>query len=313
MGAVLQTVVMPIALGVVMFGLGLGLTVGDFRRVARQPKAVLVALGCQLILLPLIAFALVSAFQLPPVLAVGMMLIAASPGGTTANVFSHLFRGDIALNISLTAINAITAVVTLPIVVNLSLAYFMPEGGQIGLQIDKTIEVFLIVLGPVAVGMTVRRLWPRFALAMDRPVRIASVVILVAVMVGSIISNSAILLANLGSLAGIAVLLCLLSLLVGFFVPRLFRIDRPQAVASSFEIGIHNATLAIVIAQSVLGNVVMSLPPAVYGALSLITAFLFGVIVHGRYALRAKAGLTVTAPATTEPLPPPTPTGDTRA
>ena len=131
-----------------MFGLGLSLTTGDFVRIGRRPKAVTIALACQLILLPLICFGLVLAFRLPPVLAVGMMLLAASPGGTTANLYSHLFRGDVALNISLTAINSVVAVVTLPIVVNLSLAYFDPDGGQVGLQLKKTIEVFLIVLGP---------------------------------------------------------------------------------------------------------------------------------------------------------------------
>src|SRR5687768_4032680 len=141
-------VALPLALGIIMFGLGLDLTPADFARVARQPKAAAVALACQLLLLPAICFALVLLFRLPPILAVGMMLLAASPGGTTANLYSHLFRGDVALNISLTAINSVVAVITLPIVVNLSLAYFDPGGGQVGLQLKKTIEVFLIVLGP---------------------------------------------------------------------------------------------------------------------------------------------------------------------
>uniref|UniRef100_UPI003568E0C7 bile acid:sodium symporter family protein n=1 Tax=Nocardioides sp. TaxID=35761 RepID=UPI003568E0C7 len=105
MDSALTTVGLPLALGIIMFGLGLSLTVADFRRVARHPKVVTVALACQLLLLPLICFGLVALFDLPPLLAVGMMLLAASPGGTSANLFSHLFRGDVALNVSLTAVN----------------------------------------------------------------------------------------------------------------------------------------------------------------------------------------------------------------
>src|SRR5690606_21865907 len=159
-------VALPLALGIIMFGLGLDLTPADFVRVARQPKAAAVALACQLLLLPAACFALVMLFRLPPILAVGMMLLAASPGGTTANLYSHLFRGDVALNISLTAINSVIAVVTLPIIANLAIAWFQPGDLSLGMQFGKTVEVFLIVLVPVAVGMVVRALSPRFATAM---------------------------------------------------------------------------------------------------------------------------------------------------
>src|SRR5690606_24620060 len=118
------------------------------------------------------------AFQLPPVLAVGMMMLAASPGGTTANLYSHLFRGDIALNITLTAVNSVVAVVTLPLITNFAIMYFDPFDGELGMQWAKTLEVFAIVLLPVAAGMIVRRLWPRFADAMDQPVRIISAIVL---------------------------------------------------------------------------------------------------------------------------------------
>ncbi|MEG1453226.1 bile acid:sodium symporter family protein, partial [Brevundimonas sp.] len=123
---------LPVALGIIMFGLGLDLTPADFVRVAQRPKAAVVALGCQLLLLPLVCFGLCIAFGLPPLMAVGMMLLAASPGGTTANLYSHLFRGDVALNISLTAINSVIAVITLPIIVNLAVAYFQPGDMQVG-------------------------------------------------------------------------------------------------------------------------------------------------------------------------------------
>ena len=141
----METTLLPIALGLIMLGLGLSLTTDDFARVARHPKAVAIALVCQVLILPVICFGLVELFNLPPILAVGMMLLAASPGGTTANLYSHLFRGDVALNISLTAINSVLSVFTLPIVVNLAINYFAPGGDRVGLQFQKTLEVFAIV------------------------------------------------------------------------------------------------------------------------------------------------------------------------
>jgi len=275
-------VALPLALGVIMFGLGLDLTPADFVRVARSPRAAAVALACQLLLLPALCFALVLLFRLPPILAVGMMLLAASPGGTTANLYSHLFRGDVALNISLTAINSVIAVVTLPVITNLAIAFFQPGDLTVGLQFRKTLEVFMIVLAPVALGMTLRALKPGFAKAMDKPVRIASVAILAMVIAGAAASSFDLLASNVAGLGGIAIAFCGLSLAVGYIVPRLLRIEQPQAVASAFEVGIHNATLAIVVAQGVLGRPDMSLPAAVYGVLMFPVAALFGFWVTRR-------------------------------
>lgn len=295
MGSALTTIGLPVALGIIMLGLGLSLTLADFARVLKQPKAVIIALLCQLVLLPAICFGLVLAFQLPSILAVGMMMLAASPGGTTANLYSHLFRGDIALNISLTAVNSVIAVITLPVITNFAIAYFQPFDDRLGLQWSKALEVFAIVLLPVALGMLVRRFWPRFAAGMDKPVRIASVVILVVVIAGAVASNWILLVANFTQLALITILFCLVSLTIGFLVPRMLRVGKRQAIATSFEIGIHNATLAIVIAQSVLGSVELSLPAAVYGVLMFFIAFGFGFLIRDR------------ASESTEGVPAPTP------
>jgi BASS family bile acid:Na+ symporter len=271
-------ILMPIALAIIMFGLGLSLTTADFARIARFPKAVVIALACQILVLPAITFGLVVLFGLPPLLAVGMMLIVAAPGGAIANVLSHLFGGDVALNISLTAINSLTAIVTIPVVVNLSLAFFDPTGGQIGLQFQKALEVAAMVLLPVVLGMIVRRLWSRFAEAMDRPVRIASLVILALVILATVLGNLQTLAANVGSLLLITTLVCAISLSVGFLVPRMFGVSRPQAISSALEIGLHNGAVALVIAQSVLQNPVIALPAAVYGAVSILLGFVAATI-----------------------------------
>lgn len=268
MDTALTTVGLPLALAVVMFGLGLSLTVGDFARIAREPRAVAVALGTQILLLPAICFALVVAFGLSPILAVGMLLLAASPGGTTANLFSHLFRGDVALNITLTAVNSVLAVVTLPLVVTLAIGWFAPPlDGSVGLQLDKIAQVFAVVLVPVALGMLVRRLAPGWADRADRPVRILSAVVLALVILGALLAERENLGSYLADVGLVTTLFCLISLTAGFVVPRLFRVGYRQSVASAFEIGIHNSTLAIAVALTVLGNEQLAVPAAVYGVL----------------------------------------------
>lgn len=183
---------LPPALAVIMFGLGLSLTVADFTRVTRAPKAVAVALTCQVIVLPLVAFALVELFDLAPLLAVGMMLLAASPGGATANLFSHLFRGDVALNVTLTAVNSLLCLVTVPLVTNLAIDRFAhDQTGELGLQFGKTVQVVVIVLVPVLIGMGVRRRAPGFAATMDLPVRFASIAILATLVFATMLADRA--------------------------------------------------------------------------------------------------------------------------
>ncbi|MFD7660947.1 bile acid:sodium symporter family protein [Actinosynnema sp. NPDC059797] len=280
MDSALTTVGLPVALAVVMFGLGLSLTVGDFTRTAREPRAVAVALATQLVLLPAVCFALVVALGLDPVLAVGMMLLAASPGGTTANLFSHLFRGDVALNITLTAVNSVLAVVTLPLVVNFALDHFRPVGeGVVGLEFGKVAQVFAVVLVPVALGMLVRRRSAPFADRADRPVRVFSAVVLVAVIAGAILAERENVGDHLADVGLVTVLFCACSLAVGYAVPRLARVGRRQAVASAFEVGVHNSTLAITVAVSVLGSEALAVPAAVYGIVMFPLAAAAGYLI----------------------------------
>lgn len=284
--SVATTVFLPVALGVIMFGLGLSLTVGDFTRVLRYPRAAIVALTCQILVLPALCLGLVLLFDLAPTLAVGMMLLAASPGGTTANLFSHLARGDVALNITLTAINSVLAVVTLPIVVNLALAGFLDGDDAIGLQPAKMLQVFAIVLVPVALGMVVRRKAPGFTERTRGPVKIASIVVLVAVIAVAVYQERDNVLGYLRDVGLVALLLCVLSLAIGYAAPRLAAVERGQAIASAFEIGVHNSTLAITIALSptLLDNAEMAIPAAVYGILMFLPAGLLAYAVSRRRA-----------------------------
>ncbi|MEU3834228.1 bile acid:sodium symporter family protein [Streptomyces microflavus] len=279
----LITTGLPIALAIIMFGLGLSLTTDDFRRVTRSPKAVVVALVLQVLVLPLVAFGLVKIFDLDPLLAVGVMLLAASPGGTTANLFSHLFRGDVALNITLTAINSVLAAITIPIITNLAIDHFDAEG-DLGLQLGKVVQVIAIVLIPVAVGMAVRQRSADFAARADRPVRIFSIVVLVIVSVGALLGereNLADYMQQVGLVTGI---FCLASLTLGYAGARLLRLDKRQAIASSMEVGIHNTTVALTIALSVLDSTEVAIPSAVYSVLMYVLATAFGYLITRRHS-----------------------------
>lgn len=183
MGSGLITVFLPIALAIIMAGLGLELTINDFKRVRQHPKAVFIALFCQLVILVGIAFIICKVLALPPMLAVGLMLLSASPGGPTANLFSYLYKGDIALNITLTAINSVIAAFTLPLIVNFAIQHFMENGQNVGLQFSKIIQVFLIILVPVGIGMLVRHFAPHTAEKLNKPVRIFAIVFLVSIII----------------------------------------------------------------------------------------------------------------------------------
>ena len=281
MDSALTTIGLPVALAIVMFGLGLDLTPRDFGRVGREPKAVLVALACQLLLMPAIAFGLVVAFGLPGLLGVGMMLLAASPGGTNANLFSHLFRGDVALNITLTAINSLLALATLPLITNLAISYF-DLGATVSLPFGEVAQVFALILVPVAIGMLVRRRRPAFATAMDRPVRLLSALILAALVVAILVEERDKVGQYFADVGLITALFCALSLVVGYAVTRAAGVTEPQAVASSFEIGVHNSTLAIFVAIEVLDRTEASVPAAVYSLFMFVFAAGWGWLLTRR-------------------------------
>jgi BASS family bile acid:Na+ symporter len=272
----LTSLFMPIALGIIMLGLGLSLTIEDFKRVTKYPKAMTVALLCQMVLLPALCFLLVKVSGLEAGLAVGLMLLAASPGGATANLYSHLSKGDVALNISLTAINSVLTLFTLPLIVNLSLDHFMDSGQYVPMQFKKVVEVFAIVLVPVTIGMFIKNKWAQFAAKMDKPVKIASALILIIIIVSVTIREKQVLI-DYFNILGVPVLLFnVLSMAAGYFIPRLVNVEKKQSIAIGMEIGIHNGTLAIYIALNVLGNSMMSVPPAIYSLLMFFTAAIFG-------------------------------------
>jgi len=272
------------ALALVMFGLGLSLSLDDFRRLFRHPKAVTIALLLQVVGLPLACYAIIVGFGLTPVFAIGLMLLAASPGGISANLFSHLFGGNVAMNISLTAVNTLLSIVTLPLIANWAINYFAQSGQVVPLQTRKLVEVIAIVLIPVAVGMFVASRRPVFAARMEKPTKIFSGVVLAVVTVLAIANEWKTMADTFAEIGLPVVLFNLLSLLAGYYLSRAAGLEKPLATAISYEIGIHNSTLAIFVAVSVLGSFQLALPAAVYSVAMYVTAPLFGWLLLRRRA-----------------------------
>ncbi len=273
-----------LALALVMFGLGLSLETGDFRRVLRHPKAVAIALVLQALVLPAVCYAIIVALSVPPVFAVGLMLLAASPGGVSANLFSHLFGGNVAMNISLTAINTVLSIISLPVIGTWAIATFASSGQVVPLQFGKVMEVIAVVLIPVALGMLVRRKAPAFAVRSEGPMKIFSALVLAAFALIAIVKEWEALQTSFMLIGPAVVLFNLASLLSGYYVSRGAGLDQPMSTAISYEIGIHNSTLAMFIALSVLNDFQLALPAALYSVSMYITATAFGLLILRRRA-----------------------------
>ncbi len=271
----------PLVIVVIMLALGLTLTVADFKRAATLRRPLLVALICQSVVLPTLCLLIAEAFHLEPNLAIGLMLMAATPGGTMANIISHLVNGDLALNLTLTAINAVLSIFALPAILAVSITWFRGEGRFIPLQPDKFVAVFGFVLIPIAIGIAIRHRFPELARRLQKPVRIVALVLLAAVILLSIVKGHTTLWNNLGMLTAAVVCFCAVSLTVGYLVPRRMHLAPRQAIAISLEIGMHNAAVALGIALSpqLLNSAEMAIPPAIYGAVApfIALAFVFTV------------------------------------
>ena len=275
-----NSVLLPLALAIIMLGLGLSLGLNDFKRVVNYPKAILIGLVSQMVILPVACFFIAKFFGLSPELAVGLMLLSASPGGPTANLYSHLSKGDVALNISLTAVNSLLTLFTLPLIVNFAIHHFMESGLVVPMQFKKVVEVFLMVLIPVSIGMIVKSNFPKVSAQLDKPVKILSALFLVVVIGGVVYQVREHILSYFQMVGMAALIFNLLSIALGYYLPRLMKLKENQAIAIGMEIGIHNGTLAIFIALTVIGNGAMSVPPVIYSLIMFVTAAIFGYAVN---------------------------------
>lgn len=280
---IFTSVLLPLALAIVMLGMGLSLVPEDFKRMTRDPKAVAVGTICQLLLLPLIGVLITLVVPMQPEIAVGLIVLAVCPGGPSSNLITYLAKGDVALSVTLTALSSIATVFTIPIFTNLALQYFLGQSAAIALPIGQTmLQIFLITLLPTAIGMAIRHQFPDTARRLEKQMSRLAIGLLALIIVLLLVREGSKLPGFLVQVGIGVVLLNLVATLAGFLVGKLFRLPLAQQICIAIEVGIQNGTLAIAITAGLLNNPDMAVPAAVYSLLMYITGF--GSVLYGRQA-----------------------------
>ena len=283
-------VLLPLALAIVMLGMGLSLVPEDFKRITRYPKAVAVGTVCQVLLLPLIGALITLVVPMQPAIAVGLIVLAVCPGGPSSNLVTYLAKGDVALSVTLTAVSSIITVFTIPLFTNLALQYFLGKSAAIALPIGSTmLQIFLITLLPTAIGMAIRHQFPDTARRLEKQMSRFAVGLLALIIVLLLVREGSKLPGFLVQVGIGVVLLNLLAILAGFLAGKLFRLSLAQQICIAIEVGIQNGTLAITITAGLLNNPDMAVPAAVYSLLMYVTGF--GAILYGRQASGSASSL----------------------
>ncbi|MBK1850468.1 MULTISPECIES: bile acid:sodium symporter family protein [unclassified Marinobacter] len=272
---------LPIALFIIMIGIGMTLTIRDFRQVAVYPKGLIVGTLTQILLMPLVAFALASLLAVPPAIAVGLVIIAACPGGTTSNLFVLLARGNIALSIVLTVSASLITILTLPLFTNVALQFYMGTEEDIVLPVWKTIGMLVgIVLFPVAIGMQVRSRKPEVARKAESIVSVFGGVVL-ALLIVALMYGARDQIWELLKQAGPAtILLNAAGIFIGLLAGRMAGLTQRESLAVAVELGVKNGTIALMVTLTLLESSAMSIPAAVYGVLMFPIGFLLAM--YGR-------------------------------
>jgi len=276
-----STLFLAVSIMIIMIGMGLGLTLQDFRRVGENPKPVLMGLFNQIILLPLIGFVLCLIFIPEPFIAIGLMMLVACPGGTSSNIITLLARGDLPLSISLTSINSLITIFTIPLIVNFSFDFFSASIGSIAPPTqDIFISLIAVIAIPLSIGMFIKKKAPSFAQRMEGPVRKASSILLALVILSILVKEFELFKKHFADTVGILVVLNTLTMSIGFFGSKLFKLNLKQAITIAIESGIQNGTLTISLAVITVGRPDLAIVAAVYGPLMYLMALvpiMFGI------------------------------------
>jgi len=273
---IVTDVILPLALAFIMFALGLGLTGADFLRVIKQPRDFFVGTFSQIILLPIIAFILVKLFSASPELAIGVMIIAAAPGGVTSNILTSFARGDVALSISLTAIISLLSVITVPFIILTSLTLI--EDSSLDLNISLTnmaISMFLIVTVPVIIGMIFRKFASNASIKFEPIAKKVSAVLFVIVLLGAILAEKKNIISYFAQAGLITLTLNVVMMIVAYYVAQLLASGTKQKKCITIECGLQNGTLAIFVATSIFGGGIYVIPAATYSLIMFLTSLIF--------------------------------------
>lgn len=278
----MTAVMLPLALAVIMMSLGMSLTVGDFRRVVTAPKGVAIGLLNLLLVSPLLAFGAAELFGLDPVLAVGLVLLGASPGGTMANLLTHLARGETALSVTMTAVSSIAAVVTVPLFLGLAINHFGAGLGDDVSMVGIVAKVFAITIVPLSVGMTIRARRPEQTAELEPQLKRVALIAFVLVVIGAIAAEADKVTESFGTVAPAALALNVAAMSFSYTAARLASLSTRQSTAIAMELGIHNSTLTIAVATTI--STELAIPAAVYSAFMFLTSGAFARVMAGRNA-----------------------------
>ena len=275
------TKIAPIALALIMLGLGLGLTIQDFTRVAKQPKDFFVGLLCQLILLPIIAFILIKILNTPLELALGVMIIAAAPGGVTSNILTKFANGDVALSVSLTAIISLISIVSVPFIVFksadlLQVNYSLVEISMTGISL----KMFIVVTLPVIIGMIIRKFATNFIITNNNLIQKISIALFIIVFLAIWVEERENILSYLAQAGLITLILNVVMMVTGFYVAKMFATGIEQRKCISLECGLQNGTLAVFVATQTFNDVAYMVPTAAYALIMFVTAIIFAFAVN---------------------------------
>jgi BASS family bile acid:Na+ symporter len=269
----ISKIFLPISLAIIMLGMGMTLIPDDFKRIFKYPKAIFIGLTNQLILLPIVGFLLAILFDLEPIMAVGLMILASCPGGPTSNLITQVCKGNIALSVTLTAFASFISILLIPFILSYALGYFGTNtAATIQLPIvDTILQIMVITVIPISVGMIIRKYNTIFAKRMEKPMRTASTVIFILVFIAVLIANKNMLIDGMKEVGLVTLLLNIITMALGYFTAKLFKLDIQSRISIMIESGIQNGTLAFVIAASILNNVEMGIPIGVYAIWMFIT------------------------------------------
>ena len=270
----------PICLAIIMFGLGLGLTISDFTRVVKNPKDFIVGFISQVILLPIIALILISIITLPLEIAVGVMIIAAAPGGVTSNIVTKFADGDVALSVSLTAVVSLLSILTVPFIVFNSANFLGLEITKEISMINIAVKMFFVVTVPVIFGMIVRSLMSDFIISKTLIIQRLSVILFLIVFISIWVEEWDRIISFITRAGLIALILNLTMIFAGYYIAKIFASGIPQRKCISLECGLQNGTLAVFVSTQLFDEIVYMVPTAAYALVMFVTSIFFVLLVR---------------------------------
>lgn len=279
MSTIFSAYFLPITLAIITLGMGLSITLTDFKNVFYRPRAVIIGILSQIFLLPIIAFSIAFLTHIDPYFKVGLIIIAACPGGATSNLVTYLLKGNVALSISMTALNSIITLISIPLNVSIALMVFLHTEVDIHLNVwDTILKVFLLTIVPAYIGVSIRHRKTELAEKLNRPLRIILPLILAVVYIGVVFIDKgaeSVTRMDFFNLLPLTLLLNALSMLLGWWTGRLCYLKKRDSFTIAIEVGLQNSALAIFVASSLLGNRVMALVAVVYGSFTFFSTLFF--------------------------------------